>query len=71
MPMTALAPGLGRVLHHQAKGVFARSLAQLGVERDVAAGQRLQRRADIADNAARADDDAAHDTEIADDVLAG
>src|SRR5262249_50636870 len=56
---------------HQLVGVGPRPLAQRRIERDVAAEERLDCSAEIAHDAARAHDDAAHDAEIADDPVAG
>jgi len=58
------------VLEQQPERVLPCSLTQLGVERDVAADDRLKRRTDIADNAAGADDDASDETEIFDGAVA-
>src|SRR6185295_16651601 len=63
-------PELRRVGDHHLEGLAAGLLAQLGEERDVAAGERLQGAADGAEDRARADRDAAHDTEVADDPMA-
>src|SRR5438270_5837035 len=52
------------MLHHEVEGVLARALTEARVERDVAAEQRLQPRADTADNRARAHDDATNDAEV-------
>ena len=58
------------VLEQQPERVLPCSLTELGVERDVAADDRLKRRTDIADNAAGADDDASDETEIFDGAVA-
>src|SRR5262249_13266125 len=60
----------GRVLQHEFEGVLARLFAQVGEQRDVAADQRLQSRANGAHDGARAHDDAAYQPEIADDAIA-
>src|ERR1051326_1472863 len=57
------------VLEQQLVRILARFFAQLRVERDVAADERLQSGADVADDAARPHDDAAHDPEIPDDAI--
>ena len=56
-PNDPVRPHLVRVLNHQIEGLLARVLAQLGVEGDVTAEERLDPRADIANDAARADGD--------------
>src|SRR5881394_2211051 len=58
------------MLHHEVEGVLARALAEARVERDVAAEQRLQPRADAADHRARAHDDATNDADAACNVIA-
>ena len=63
------ALGVG-VVDHLAKGLVAGLLAQFGVNGDVAAEQALDARADVADDGAGAHDDAAHQSEIADDAVA-
>src|SRR5882724_10096873 len=55
---------------HRVEGVAAGPLAQVGVEGDVAAEERLDGGAEIPDDRARAHDNAAHDAEIAHDALA-
>src|SRR5262249_37935914 len=61
---------LARVLDHQLIGLLARLLGEVGVDGDVAAEDRLEARADVAEHAARAHRDAAHEAEIAHDPLA-
>ena len=55
---------LGGMLNHQLVRVCAGSFTQLRVQRDIAAEQRLQPGADVADDAARADDDTPNDTQV-------
>src|SRR5436305_1999909 len=57
-------PGGGGVLDHQIVGLLARPLGKLGVDRDVAAEQRLNSGADVADDAARAHRQSAHHAEV-------
>lgn len=52
-------------------GVGARAFAQFGIERDVASQQCLQAGADVPDDAAGTDDDAADDAEGFRDAIAG
>ncbi len=59
------------VLQEKFVGVFASFLAKIGENRDVSADDGLQRRAEVSDDAARPDDDAAHDPEIANDTVTG
>src|SRR5580658_1997841 len=56
---------------HVAKGVVARPFAQFGVDGDVAAEQTLDAGADVSDNRARADNNAADDAEILQHAIAG
>src|ERR1035438_7315456 len=62
---------LGGVLHHHDEGVLAGFFAELGVEGDVAAEDGLEAGADGGEEIAGTDDDAAHDAEVADDLVAG
>src|SRR2546426_807353 len=59
------------MLEHQLKRVSSRLLAELRIERDVAADERLQRGAEGADDAARSDDNAPHDAEVRDGAISG
>src|SRR5205085_1450870 len=56
--------GGGGVLDHQIVGFLAGPLGKLGVDRDVAAEQRLNPGADVADDAARAHRQSAHHAEV-------
>ena len=60
-----------RMLHQQVIGLLARRLGQIGIDGDVAAEERLERAADVADDAARAHGDAAHHAEMPHDAVAG
>src|SRR5262249_28853847 len=60
----------GSVLAHDVEGFLASVLAELGVNGNVAADERLQAGADVADDAAGADGDAAHDSQVAGDTTA-
>src|SRR5438067_8619516 len=57
------------VRQQQLVGLLPRVLAELGEQRDVAAGQGLQRAAERADDAPRADRDAAHHAQVARDLV--
>jgi len=59
------------MLNHKTVRVGAGFFTEFSVNRNVAAQQRLQRRANIADDAARSDHDAADDAEIFPDALIG
>src|SRR5262245_5900653 len=61
---------LGCVLEHQLVRILPCLFTELGVERDVAADQRLQRRAKRPDDAAGADDDASDQTDVTNDATA-
>ena len=52
------------MLQHHLECFLSRLLAQLGEERDVASGERLQRRADRAEDRPRTHRDAADDAEV-------
>src|SRR5262249_2547863 len=56
---------------HELVGLLARPLGQPGVDRDIAAKQRLQAGTEISNHTARAHGDAADKAEIADDSVAG
>src|SRR5918999_6401511 len=56
---------------HQVERLLAGPLGEFGVDRDVAAEQRLDARADVADDAARTHGQAAHHAEVTDDPVAG
>src|SRR5204862_3635740 len=58
------------VVDQQVIGRLARLLAELGVDRDVAAEQRLQPAEHVADDRARAHADPAHDADVAHDLVA-
>src|SRR5690349_14858970 len=60
---------LGGVFHHQRVRIGPRTFAKLGIERDVAAEDRLQARADAADDATRAHDDAANHADAANEPV--
>jgi hypothetical protein len=59
------------VLQKQLVGVFPSFLAKIRENRDVAAYDRLQRGAEIPDDAARPDDNASHNPEVSDDAVTG
>ena len=54
---------------HELESIVSRALAEFGVERDVSADERLQSRANRADDAPRANDDAAYQAQVPDDAL--
>ena len=59
------------VLDQQAKGIGSCLLAQLRVDGDIAAEQRLHRGADVAHDAPRADHDPADQAEVPHNVATG
>ena len=59
------------VLEEQFVGVFTSFLAKVRKNGDVTANNRLQRGTEIPDDASRPDDDAAHDSKIPHDAVAG
>src|SRR2546423_1115221 len=66
--VTVVTPGSTSV---RTAGVAARRLAEVRPGCDVAADQLVEDRADVDEDVARADDDAAHDAEVLLDVEAG
>src|SRR5207302_8426581 len=66
-----IGPARGRVRGEESGGRPPRALGELGVDGDIAAEQRLDAGAAIADDAARSHRDAAHEAEIAHDPMAG
>jgi hypothetical protein len=60
---------LGGMLQHEFQSLFARFLAHFFENRYVAADNRLQRCAQISQNAARANGHAAHQPKIPDDPI--
>jgi hypothetical protein len=66
-----VGPHLGRMGHQQVVGFLAGRLGQVDVDRQLAAEDRLDRAAEIADHAARADGDAPHQAQMGDDAIAG
>ena len=69
--MMAFAPCSRGVLHEQFVGVLARFLAKVGKDGDISADDGLQSRSQVPDDAARPDDDAAYDSIISNDAVAG
>src|SRR5581483_5760167 len=59
----------GRVLQHEVERFLAGPLAEPRVERDVAAEERLDGRAQVDDEVAGADRDAPHDAAVAHDAV--
>ena len=59
------------MLQEQFIGVLTSFLAKVCENGDIAADDGLQGRAEVPDYAARPDDDAAHDPEIANDAVTG
>src|SRR5437588_1315858 len=59
------------VLNHDLVGIPARLLAKFGVNRNVASKNLLERRANVAHDAARAHDDTTHQSKVPGDVKAG
>ena len=55
---------LSRVFHHQLMCVGAGSFAELRIEGNIAAEQSLKARADVSDDTAGTNYDAAHNTEV-------
>src|SRR5882724_1545387 len=62
---------LPRVLAHEARGVRSGPFAQVGVDGDIAAKERLQATEEVANYRTRSDGDAANDAEVADHSVAG
>ncbi len=60
---------LSGMKRHHGVGVLAGFFAELGEKSDVATNESLQASADRGEDVARADDDAADDTEIANDAM--
>src|SRR5258708_38170264 len=56
---------LSGMLHHQFVRIFARLFAKLSVERNVSSDNGLEPRTERSQNASRADNNAAHDTDVA------
>src|SRR5262245_26224517 len=69
-PDDGVGPDLPGVAQHDLEGLLPGVLAQLRVERYVAAEEGLDPRADVADDAARADRDAPHDASRRGDAIA-
>src|SRR5262249_36618723 len=59
----------GGMLAHEVEGFLSRVLTELRVERDVAPEERLDPRAEVDDEIARAHRDAAHDAEVVRDAV--
>jgi hypothetical protein len=54
----------GRMFAKQLIGVLSGAFAKIGIDRNVAANQRLQGRSDVPDDAARSHNNAAHEAEV-------
>src|SRR5580704_1370234 len=59
------------MLQEKLVGILTSFLAKIRENGDIAADDGLQGRAEVSDHAARTDDDAAHDSEIANDAITG
>src|SRR5262245_42907999 len=60
---------LGRMLQHQFECILPGLLAQVSENGDVASDDRLERSAEISEDASRPDDDAADDSHVSDNTI--